>query len=143
MLQRLGAAVLGSCASSRSPPDHLLYQMLKIVPVCGGGSDLRVLASTWGRAGRRFRRMSFVFLVGGSEVEVVVREASLLVVVRAVVEEGSVAGSGSGEAEAERLREGGEDGVVRVVRAWTTSAIVGALSGEEVVGESCGLKRAE
>jgi hypothetical protein len=81
MLQREGAAVLERYASSRSPPDHLLYHILKIVPVCGGGSDFMVDGSTCGRAGRRFRRMSFVFFAGGSEEE---REDSLLVVVRAL-----------------------------------------------------------
>lgn len=37
--------------------------MLKIVPVCGGGSDFIVEGSTCGRAGRRLRRRTvFVFL---------------------------------------------------------------------------------
>lgn len=49
-------------ASSLSPPDHLLYQMLKIVPVCGGGSVLNVLGSCCGRAGLRLRLMILVFL---------------------------------------------------------------------------------
>lgn len=121
MLQREGAAVLERYASSRSPPDHLLYQMLKIVPVCGGGSDLIVDGSTCGRAGRRFRRMSFVFFVGGSED---VREDSLLVVVRALSVV-SVAGSGSGDAE--RFLDG--EGGANVVRAWTTSAICAVMRG--------------
>ena len=59
MLHRLIAAVLERYLSSRSPPDHLLYQMLKTVPVCGGGSDLRAAGSTCGRAGRRLRRIIF------------------------------------------------------------------------------------
>lgn len=115
MLHREGAAVLDRYASSRSPPDHLLYHMLKIVPVCGGGSDVMVEGSTCGRAGRRFRRMSFVFLAGGSEED---REDSLLVVVRALSVV-SVAGSWSGDAD--RFLEG--EGGANIVRAWTTSAI--------------------
>ena len=68
MLQRDGAAVFDRYASSLSPPAHLLYQILNVVPVCGGGSDFRVDASTWGRAGLLLRRINFVFLAGGSEV---------------------------------------------------------------------------
>lgn len=64
MLQRPGAAVLERYLSSRSPPDHLLYQMLKIVPVCGGGSDFIVDGSTCGRAGRRFLRMIVLVFLG-------------------------------------------------------------------------------
>jgi hypothetical protein len=127
MLQREGAAVLERYASSRSPPDHLLYHILKIVPVCGGGSDFMVDGSTCGRAGRRFRRMSFVFFAGGSEEE---REDSLLVVVRALLVV-SVAGSWSGEAD--RFRDG-EVGA-NVVRAWTTSAIA-ARKGFTMAGRS-------
>lgn len=67
MLQRPAAWVLERYLSSRSPPDHLLYQMLKIVPVWGGGSDFIVDGSTCGRAGLRFLRMIFlVFLTSGS-----------------------------------------------------------------------------
>lgn len=64
MLQRPGAAVLERYLSSRSPPDHLLYQMLKIVPVCGGGSDFIVDGSTCGRAGRRFLRIIVLVFLG-------------------------------------------------------------------------------
>lgn len=46
--------------SSRSPPAHLLYQILKIVPVCGGGSSLIRAGSICGRAGRFFLRMIFL-----------------------------------------------------------------------------------
>ena len=74
MLQRPGAAVLERYLSSRSPPDHLLYQILKIVPVWGGGSDLIVEGSTCGRAGRRLRRM-IVFVFLGAE-----RESSVTVI---------------------------------------------------------------
>lgn len=74
MLTRFGALVLERRESSRSPPDHLLYQMLKIVPVWGGGSDFRVDGSTWTRAGRRFlRRTVLVFLAGADEGVSVVR----------------------------------------------------------------------
>ena len=120
ILHRLRAAVLDRYASSRSPPDHLLYQMLKIVPVWGGGSDLRVEASTCGRAGRRFRRMSFVFFAGGSPFSVDVRVVSLLVVVRALL-----GGSAVYSGEAERLRDGEVGAAERVMRAWTTSAMLG------------------
>lgn len=64
MLQRPGAAVLERYLSSRSPPDHLLYQILKIVPVCGGGSDFIVDGSTCGRAGRRFLRIIVLVFLG-------------------------------------------------------------------------------
>lgn len=90
MLQRPGAAVLERYLSSRSPPDHLLYQMLKIVPVCGGGSDLIVDGSTCGRAGRRFlRTIVLVFLgwEGASSsvgLEDGTRSDALFVVVREV-----------------------------------------------------------
>ena len=61
--------------------------MLKIVPVCGGGSDFMVEGSTCGRAGRRFRRITFlVFLVSGSS-----DGAETVVVLSAVVR--SVIGS--------------------------------------------------
>ena len=62
--------------SSLSPPDHLLYQMLKIVPVCGGGSLLNVLESTCGLAGRRLRLIIFLtfFSAGGATVVTVVVE---------------------------------------------------------------------
>lgn len=60
MLHRPFAAVWDRYLSSRSPPDHLLYQMLKIVPVCGGGSDLMSAGSICGRAGRFFLRMIFL-----------------------------------------------------------------------------------
>lgn len=64
-------------ASSRSPPDHLLYQMLKIVPVCGGGSVLNVAGSTCGRAGRLFFFMIFLtFFLPPSVVTTVVLSAS-------------------------------------------------------------------
>jgi hypothetical protein len=43
-----------------------LYQILKIVPVCGGGSEVMVDGSTCGRAGRRLRRINLVFFCGGS-----------------------------------------------------------------------------
>jgi hypothetical protein len=92
--------------------------MLKVVPVCGGGSDLRVEASTWGRAGLRLRRINFVFLAGGSEE----RDVSLLVVVSAVLMLGLSVVEGAASGEAERLREGDEG--AKDVRAWTTSAMV-------------------
>lgn len=60
MLHRPLAAVWERYLSSRSPPDHLLYQMLKMVPVWGGGSDLIRAGSIWGRAGRFLRRMIFL-----------------------------------------------------------------------------------
>lgn len=90
MLQRPSAAVLERYLSSRSPPDHLLYQMLKIVPVCGGGSDLIVDGSTCGRAGRRFLRMIVLVFLGwrapSSSVglEDAMRSEAFLVVVRDV-----------------------------------------------------------
>lgn len=92
MLQRPAAACLERYLSSRSPPDHLLYQMLKIVPVWGGGSDLMVEGSTWGRAGRRLRRMIFFtfFSVSGT---VGVRVVSVLVVVREVLVGGGMVSS--------------------------------------------------
>ena len=64
------------------------------------------------------RRISFVFLAGGSEEE---RDVSLLVAVSAVLmlEFSVVEGAASGEAE--RLREGDEG--PKDVRAWTTSAM--------------------
>ena len=63
MTQREGAAVLERYLSSRSPPDHLLYQMLKIVPVAAGASGLKVAGSTCGLAGRRLRRMIFLIFL--------------------------------------------------------------------------------
>lgn len=60
MLHRPLAAVWERYLSSRSPPDHLLYQMLKMVPVWGGGSDLISAGSICGRAGRFLRRMIFL-----------------------------------------------------------------------------------
>ena len=63
-MQRPGAAVLERYLSSRSPPDHLLYHMLKIVPVCGGGSDFIVDGSTCGRAGRLFLRIIVLVFLG-------------------------------------------------------------------------------
>ena len=47
-----------------------MYQMLKMVPVWGGGSDFDVEGSTWGRAGRRLRRMIF-FVFFSSVVTIV------------------------------------------------------------------------
>lgn len=41
-----------------------MYQILKIVPVCGGGSDFIVEGSTCGRAGRRFLRMIVLVFLG-------------------------------------------------------------------------------
>lgn len=76
--------------------------MLKIVPVCGGGSDLTVEGSTCGRAGRRLRRINLVFFAGGSDEASVV--SLLVVVVRAVV----VAAESSAAGDADRLREGEE-----------------------------------
>lgn len=72
------AAVCDRYLSSRSPPDHLLYQMLKVVPVCGGGSDLISAGSICGRAGRFFLRMIFLtfFCVGSATSSVVVVSAS-------------------------------------------------------------------
>ena len=66
--------------------------MLKMVPVCGGGSDLKVLESTCGRAGLRLRLMIFLtFFSGGAamveseaRVRSVVVAASLLSVGRVV-----------------------------------------------------------
>ena len=120
MLHRFTAAVFDRLASSLSPPDHLLYQILKIVPVWGGGSDLIVLGSTCGRAGRRFRRMSFVFFAGGSPFSVV-SEVSLFVVVNAVLDE-LVAGCGSVSGDADRFRDG--EGGAKLVWACTTSAML-------------------
>lgn len=60
-----------------------MYQMLKTVPVCGGGSDLMVAGSTWGRAGRRFRRIIFFFFWVPSASVVVVMAVSVGCVVRA------------------------------------------------------------
>lgn len=73
-LQRPFAAFCDRYLSSRSPPDHLLYQMLKIVPVCGGGSDLISAGSICGRAGRFFLRMIFLTFrcVGSATSSVVV-----------------------------------------------------------------------
>lgn len=77
MLHLPFAAFCEAYLSSRSPPDHLLYQMLKMVPVCGGGSDLMSAGSICGRAGRFFLLMIFfTFLTAGSAT-------SLLVVVSA------------------------------------------------------------
>ena len=65
------ACVLERALSSLSPPDHLLYQMLKVVPVCGGGSDDRKDGSTCGRAGRFLRRIIFLtFFWGASATSV-------------------------------------------------------------------------
>jgi hypothetical protein len=71
MLHREEAGVFERYLSSRSPPDHLLYQMLKIVPVCGGGSDVKVDGSAWGLAGLLLRRIILVFFwASGSVAEV-------------------------------------------------------------------------
>ena len=63
--------------------------MLKIVPVCGGGSLLKVLESTCGLAGRRLRLMIFFtfFSVGGAIVVSVV--AVVVVVVVTEVDDGA------------------------------------------------------
>lgn len=64
MLQRPSACDLEMYLSSRSPPDHLLYQMLKTVPVCAGiAPPLKVAGSTWARAGRRFFFVDFLGFV--------------------------------------------------------------------------------
>ena len=111
MLHRPAAAVLDRYLSSRSPPDHLLYQILKIVPVWGGSSGLIVEGSAWTRAGRRLRRMSFlVFLVSGiSGTRVLV----LLRIVRVVSvvgrSEGGCGEDGDGES---RVRAMGREGEV-------------------------------
>lgn len=77
MLHLPFAAFWDAYLSSRSPPDHLLYQMLKMVPVWGGGSDLMSAGSICGRAGRFFFLIIFfTFLTAGSAT-------SLLVVVSA------------------------------------------------------------
>jgi hypothetical protein len=102
MLQRPAAWVLERYLSSRSPPDHLLYQMLKMVPVWGGGSEVMVLGSTWGRAGRRFLRMIFLTLRSGGAA------TSWEVVVRAVDSSGESFSGCASEAAG----------------AWSTSAIV-------------------
>ena len=70
--------------------------MLKMVPVCGGGADLRGVA-TCGRAGRRFLRSIFlVFFCEGSASEGLgARDVSLFVVVRSVEVWGG--GDGAGE----------------------------------------------
>lgn len=61
------AAFCDAYLSSRSPPDHLLYQMLNVVPVWGGGSDLMSAGSICGRAGRFFFLMIFLtFFTAGS-----------------------------------------------------------------------------
>ena len=75
--------------------------------------DLTVEGSTWGRAGRLFRRINFVFFAGGSA-----SEFSSLVVVKAVLAPVAVSVSG----DADRFREG--EAGAKVVRAWTTSAMV-------------------
>jgi hypothetical protein len=64
------------------------------------------------------------------------RDVSAFVVVRAVLdsEVEVVAGSAS-DGEAERFREGG--GEVRVVRAWTTSAILGEVGEERAFEQDC------
>ena len=91
MLQRPAAWVLERYLSSLSPPDHLLYQMLKMMPVCGGGSDFIVEGSTWGRAGRFLRRIIFLVFFEGSGVEALsaveigARSVVVLVVVRSVI----------------------------------------------------------
>lgn len=80
MLHRPFAARCEVYLSSRSPPAHLLYQMLKMVPVCGGGSDLISAGSICGRAGRFFLRMIFfTFLAPDSCVSAI----SFVVVVSA------------------------------------------------------------
>lgn len=50
----------GSLVWTRSPPLHLLYQLLNMVPVCGGGWVLRRDGSTWTLA--VFGREPFVLL---------------------------------------------------------------------------------
>ena len=88
--------------------------------------------STCGRAGRRFRRMSFVFFAGGSPSAVEVRVVLLAIVVRAAPE-GSVAGCCSVSGDAERLRDGEVEAGARVTRACTTSAMLAVvLAGQKL-----------
>ena len=82
--------------------------MLKIVPVWGGGSDFTVEGSTWGRAGRRFRRISLVFFCGGSRDDDVGKARAFEV---------------EGDGEAERLREGGLGGAAMSLVGRGTSGI--------------------
>ena len=78
--------------------------------------------------------MSFVFFAGGSPFSVAaVSDDSLFVVVRAVLASEVVAGSAS-SGDAKRFLEGG--GEVRVVRAWTTSAMMREMSVDWVFEES-------
>lgn len=73
MLHLPFAAFWEAYLSSRSPPDHLLYQILKMVPVWGGGSDLMSSGSICGRAGRFFFLMIFfTFLAAGSATSLLV-----------------------------------------------------------------------
>ena len=119
MLHLPAAALWERYLSSRSPPDHLLYQMLKMVPVWGGGSDFRVEGSTWGRAGRRLRRIIFlVFLLSGVSVDSVVVRAVvvLLTAVRSVLG-GWVAGGlmGSGLSSVEGMLGGIGDSTSAII----------------------------
>ena len=111
MLQRPGAGVLERYLSSLSPPDHLLYQMLKMVPVWGGGSDLMVPGSTCGRAGRLFLRIIFLVFLDSSGFSI---EVTLLVVVRSVPV-GGVEGGWMNAASESPAGEAGED-MIRVVQ---------------------------
>lgn len=67
--------------------------MLKIVPVCGGGSVLNVEGSTCGRAGRLFFRMIFLTFLPSALMYV---PSSVFVIVMSV----DVAVSATGESAA-------------------------------------------
>lgn len=114
ILQRPGAAVFDKYLSSRSPPDHLLYHMLKMVPVCGGGSDFMVEGSTCGRAGRRLRRRIVLVFLGWEMLSSVVvggmSEVELLVGVRAALGSGLWRSEDEGD-EGEGIIEGMMGGI--------------------------------
>jgi hypothetical protein len=119
-LQRPCAAVCDRYLSSRSPPLHLLYQMLKMVPVGGGASVLNVAASTCGRAGRRLRRIIFLTRLPSALVvmmtwSVVEAEAGT----RAVAAEGSsTVREGSSSVEGASVGDETDRVELLVLRAW-------------------------
>lgn len=105
-----------------------------MVPVWGGGSDFRVEGSTWGRAGRRLRRMIFlVFLASGASV--VVRA---VVVVLATVR--SVLGDwGAGESVGSGVSS--VDGILGGIEESTSAIMDGGGGGniESEVGDGSGI----
>lgn len=109
MLQRPSACDFEMYLSSRSPPDHLLYQMLKTVPVWAGiAPPLKVAGSTCARAGRRFFLADFLGFV-----------------VSAV--EGMLASSGGGETPESSI--GGEFGSCAVVDSTVSVLVTSSVSG--------------